>query len=197
MLRVLQEMEIERVGDSTPVKVDVRVITATNKDLAAKVRTGEFREDLYYRLKVMELTLPALRERPDDIPLLLEHFTGKFNKKLGRAITGISVEAVGLLMEYPWPGNIRELEHALEHAFVLCRQSIIALEHLPKSIREYETKVSRGALTEGDEPEKMRILKELEKAGWNKARAARLLGMDRKTLYRKLARYNIQGDFSD
>ncbi|MBA4373952.1 MAG: sigma-54-dependent Fis family transcriptional regulator [Thermodesulfovibrio sp.] len=196
MLRVLQEMEFERVGDSTPIKVDVRVITATNKDLAARVRSGEFREDLYYRLKVMELSLPSLRERTDDIPLLLEHFMGKFNKKMSREITGVSAEAAGLLMEYPWPGNIRELEHALEHAFVLCRQSTIALEHLPKTIREFSVQAP-PAVAVGAEADRMQLLRELEKAGWNKARAARLLGIDRKTLYRKLAKYNIKGDFSD
>lgn len=196
MLRVLQEMEFERVGDSTPVKIDVRVITATNKDLAAKVRSGEFREDLYYRLKVMELSLPSLRERTDDIPMLLDHFIRKFNKKLNRDISGVSSDVAGLFMEYPWPGNIRELEHALEHAFVLCRQSTITLEHLPKTIREFQLKAP-GAEAGSEEEERMRILRALEKAGWNKARAARLLGMDRKTLYRKLTKYNISGDFSD
>jgi len=196
MLRVLQEMEFERVGDSTPVKIDVRVITATNRDLAARVRSGEFREDLYYRLKVMELSLPSLRERTDDIPILLDHFMRKFNKKLNRDVRGVSADVARVFMEYPWPGNIRELEHALEHAFVLCRQSTITLEHLPKTIREFQLKepvMEAG----GDEEDRMRILKALEKAGWNKARAARLLGVDRKTLYRKLTKYNISGDFSD
>jgi transcriptional regulator with PAS, ATPase and Fis domain len=196
MLRVLQEMEFERVGDSTPVKIDVRVITATNRDLAARVRSGEFREDLYYRLKVMELSLPPLRERTDDIPILLEHFIGKFNKKLNRDITGVSADVAAVFMEYPWPGNIRELEHALEHAFVLCRQGTITLEHLPKTIREFRLK-EPGAEAGSDEEDRMRILRALEKAGWNKARAARLLGIDRKTLYRKFTKYNISGDFSD
>lgn len=197
LLRVLQEMEFERVGESTPLKVDVRVITATNKDLAAKVRAGEFREDLYYRLKVMELALPALRERTDDIPILLEHFIGKFNKKMNREISGVSAQAAAALMEYPWPGNIREFEHALEHAFVLCRQGTIALEHLPRTIREAPVKVPVPAAQAGEAAERESMLLELEKAGWNKARAARLLGMDRKTLYRKMARYNISGNFTD
>ncbi|MDA8083780.1 MAG: sigma 54-interacting transcriptional regulator [Nitrospiraceae bacterium] len=196
LLRVLQEMEFERVGDSVPVKVDVRLIAATNRDLTQKIRAGEFREDLYYRLRVMELALPPLRERTDDIPLLLHHFIGKFNKKLDRQVGGVSTEATKVLMDYPWPGNVREFEHALEHAFVLCRQGTITVEHLPRNIREFRSgEPPPGALGDGDD--KMRILKALEKAGWNKARAARLLGFDRKTLYRKLSKYQIDGNFSD
>ncbi|TAN42691.1 MAG: response regulator [Nitrospirae bacterium] len=196
MLRVLQEMEFERVGDSTPIRVDVRVIAATNQDLAEKVKAGEFREDLYYRLKVMELYMPPLRERSEDISLLLSHFIGKFNQKLRREISGVTAEVERLFMDYPWPGNIRELEHALEHAFILCRQNTIALEHLPRGIRDHGS----GPVTlvrRKDDDEKKHILAALEKAGWNKARAARLLGIDRKTLYRKITRYNIQGNFSD
>jgi transcriptional regulator with PAS, ATPase and Fis domain len=196
MLRVLQEMEFERVGDSSPVRVDVRVIAATNRDLAERVRSGEFREDLYYRLKVIELALPPLRERTDDIPILLEHFIGKFNQRLGRNIAGVSAEVSRLCMEYPWPGNIREFEHALEHGFILCRQSTITLEHLPKNIREFRGDDSVSS-AEGEEDERARIISSLEKAGGNKARAARLLNIDRKTLYRKLEKYSINGTLSD
>lgn len=196
MLRVLQEMEFERVGDSSPVRVDVRVIAATNRDLAERVRSGEFREDLYYRLKVIELALPPLRERTDDIPILLEHFIGKFNQRLGRNIAGVSAEVSRLCMEYPWPGNIREFEHALEHGFILCRQSTITLDHLPKNIREFRGDDSVSS-AEGEEDERARIISSLEKAGGNKARAARLLNIDRKTLYRKLEKYSINGTLSD
>jgi DNA-binding NtrC family response regulator len=144
----------------------------------------------------MELSLPPLRDRTDDIPILMEHFMGKFNKKMNRDISGVSADVARVFMEYPWPGNIRELEHALEHAYVLCRQSTITLEHLPKTIREFQLR-DPGAGPGSEEEDRMKILRALEKAGWNKARAARLLGMDRKTLYRKLTKYNINGDFSD
>ena len=121
LLRVLQEMEFERVGDSMPVKVDVRVIAATNKDLYEKVKKGEFREDLYYRLKVVEILLPPLRERVEDIPLLVRHIIGRFNRKFDKQIRDVSPDVLEIFMNYPWPGNVRELEHALEYAFIICR----------------------------------------------------------------------------
>ena len=135
LLRVLQDKEFERVGDSTPVKVDVRIITATNQNLLEKIKRGEFRQDLYYRLKVVEISLPPLRERRDDIPLLITHFLKKFNNKLHKNITNISADVQNLFMNYQWPGNIRELEHSLEHAFIVCHQAIIAMEHLPLTIK--------------------------------------------------------------
>jgi len=196
LLRVLQNMEFERVGDSSPLRVDVRVIAATNKDLAARVKSGEFREDLYYRLKVMEMHLPPLRERTDDIPFLLEHLIAKYNKKLSRNISDISEEVEKILMEYSWPGNIRELEHTIEHSFILCRQNIVTVEYLPRNIREYSLAGVAGE-PHTEEDEKMKILKALEKSGWNKSRTARLLDMDRKTLYRKLLKHNIDGNFQD
>ena len=138
LLRVLQEKEFERVGESTPQKVDVRVIASTNKDLKEKVRRGEFRQDLYYRLKVVEVSLPPLRERLEDLPLLVDHFCRSFNERFKKNIEGISSEVLGRFMDYPWPGNVRELEHVMEHAFVLCRGGAITLEHLPPEIRDYE-----------------------------------------------------------
>jgi two-component system response regulator HydG len=190
LLRVLQETEFERVGDSTPVKVDVRVIAATNSDLGAKVKKREFREDLYYRLKVVEIALPSLRERMEDIPFLVNHFIEKFNNKLGKEIAAVSSEVQTRFMEYSWPGNVRELEHTLEHAFILCREKTISLEHLPGHLRGPsggETRAPREK--EMDEPGE--ILRALEKTAWNKAKAARLLGFDRKTLYRKMERYHL------
>ncbi len=190
LLRVLQEMEFERVGDSTPVKVDVRVIAATNQDLTAKIRRGEFREDLFYRLKVVEITIPPLRDRREDIPFLVDHFIEKFNKKLDKDIKAVSADVQKIFMDYDWPGNVRELEHTLEHAFILCRQNTITLDHLPTNFRtssNVKTRVHRDE--EGDETQK--ILQALEKTGWNKAKAARLLGFDRKTLYRKIEKFNI------
>ena len=138
LLRVLQEKEIERVGESTPQKVDVRVIACTNKDLKEKVRRGEFRQDLYYRLKVVEVSLPPLRDRLEDLPLLVDHFCHSFNERFKKNIEGISNEVLGKFMDYPWPGNVRELEHVMEHAFVLCHGGVITLEHLPSEISDYE-----------------------------------------------------------
>ena len=136
LLRVLQEKEIERVGESISRKVDVRVITATNGDLREKVRLGEFREDLYYRLKVVQLSLPPLRERRDDIPLLIHHFREDFQKRFNKNIDGFSEQAMTVLLNYSWPGNVRELRHAIEHGFVLCGGGSIMVDHLPLEIRE-------------------------------------------------------------
>lgn len=190
LLRVLEEMEFERVGDSTPIKVDVSLITATNQDLSKKVRCGEFREDLYYRLKVMEITLPPLRERREDIPLLTEHFLKKFNKKFNKDITAISENVKKIFMDYPWPGNVRELEHALEHAFILCNQSIITLEHLPYEFKAF-TKNEFTLPQDKNANVSQAILNALKKTAWNKAKAARLLGMSRRTIYRKIKEYKI------
>jgi len=189
LLRVLQEMEFERVGDSTPIKVDVRVIAATNQDLYKKVKRGEFREDLYYRLKVMEITLPPLRERREDIPLLVEHFLWKFNRKFNKDIKTISADVQKLFMDYPWHGNIRELEHSLEHAFILCRQDVITTEHLPPELRDFIGNNTSNATEETE-----LILNTLENTGWNKAKAARELGMSRRTLYRKIRELKITKD---
>jgi two-component system response regulator HydG len=190
LLRVLQEMEFERVGDSTPLRVDVRVIAATNKDLSEKVRKGEFREDLYYRLKVVEIALPPLRERPEDIPYLTDHFLSKFNVKLGREVRAVSADVRKIFMEYPWPGNVRELEHALEHACILCGTGTITREDLPSHFMNFSGEGTFAAAT-GERNEVAQILDALEKTAGNKVKAARLLGIDRKTLYRKIDRYGI------
>jgi two-component system, NtrC family, response regulator HydG len=192
LLRVLQEREFERVGDSTPIRVDVRVVAATNQNLKEKIRRGEFREDLYYRLKVVEVCLPSLRERKEDIPLLVNHFINKFNKKLNKEIVAISSDVQKIFMEYQWPGNVRELEHTLEHAFVLCHhQETIAVNHLPPEFKEFfETKISFLEDMKLDEPKA--ILQALKKTSWNKVMAAHLLGMSRRTIYRKIHDYNIR-----
>ena len=131
LLRVLQEKTFERVGESTSIKVDVRVVACTNQDLRAKIEQGEFREDLYYRLNVVEMYVPSLRERKEDIPFLIDHFVKKFNESINKNISGISTDVQKVFMDYSWPGNVRELEHALEHAFILCHQKTITLKHLP------------------------------------------------------------------
>ncbi|MEW5747129.1 MAG: sigma-54-dependent Fis family transcriptional regulator [Nitrospirota bacterium] len=195
LLRVLQEKEFERVGDSTPIKVDVRVVAATNRVLREKVKRGEFREDLYYRLKVVEIPLPPLRERREDIPLLVASFLKKFNKKLNKEIVAVSAEVQQMLLMHTWPGNIRELEHTLEHAFILCRGTTITINDLPSDFKS--TVESRHALAEeGGTDEPKAILHALEKAAWNKAGAARLLGISRRTIYRKIKEYNLMRDYN-
>lgn len=188
LLRVLQEKEFERVGESIPIKMSARLIACTNKNLKEKVRQGMFREDLYYRLKVMEMRMPALRERSEDIPLLVEHFCSIFNKSFQKNIKGISDEVMKVFMKYNWPGNVRELEHSMEHAFVLCREPVIALNHIPSELTETAAVECKASAVH---PEDTAILKTLEKTYWNKAEAARLLGMDRSTLYRKIQKYRL------
>jgi two-component system, NtrC family, response regulator HydG len=193
LLRVLQEKEFERVGESIPQRVDVRVIACTNKDLKEKVRKGEFRQDLYYRLKVVEVSLPPLRERLEDLPLLVDHFCRSFNERFKKNVEGISNEVLGRFMDYPWPGNVRELEHVMEHAFVLCRGGVITLEHLPSEIRDYERteKIAIPKIPVKGSRQDQEILNALNKTGWNKAKAARQLGISRRTIYRKISKHTF------
>jgi PAS domain S-box-containing protein len=190
LLRVLQEMEFERVGDSTPIKVNVRVIAATNQNLRKKVRLGKFREDLYHRLKVVELTMPPLRDIREDIPLLVNHFIEKLNKKLNKNIKSLSADVQKLFMVYKWPGNIRELYHVMEYAFVLCNKPIITIDNLSPdfenvSIADIQT------LERKKRNDRQAIVQALEKTDWNKAKAARLLGIARRTIYLKIKEYGI------
>ncbi len=195
LLRVLEEKEFERVGDSTTIKVDVRVVAASNQNLSEKVRDGEFREDLYYRLNVMRVILPPLRDRRDDIPLLVNYFLKKFNNKFNKKIISVSKDVEKAFMEYPWPGNIRELEHALEHAFILCRQSTITMDHLPPELKTFT--VNESSLTgNGEVDDPQTILEALEKAAWNKTKAASILGISRRSIYRKIKEHNITQDKS-
>ncbi|KPJ98728.1 MAG: Fis family transcriptional regulator [Nitrospira bacterium SG8_35_4] len=189
LLRVLQDKVIERVGDSTPFKVDVRVIAATNQDLSRRVKEGDFREDLYYRLKVVEVALPPLRERKDDIPLMIDHFLQKLNHKFNKQIEAVSEEVLNTFMNYDWPGNVRELEHALEHAFIICRQDTITADHLPKNANLFSSDTP-SSLNEKDS-ESAIIIQALKRSGWNKSKAARLLGVNVRTIYRKMEKYNI------
>jgi PAS domain S-box-containing protein len=193
LLRVLQEKVIERVGESTPQKVDVRVIACTNRDLKEKVRKGEFRQDLYYRLKVVEVSLPPLRNRLEDLPLLVDHFCRSFNERFKKNIEGISSEVLSRFMNYAWPGNVRELEHVMEHAFVLCHGGVITLEHLPSELRDYERteKITIPKIRDEEPNEDQEVLNALNKAHWNKTRAARLLGISRRTVHRKINRYQL------
>lgn len=192
LLRVLEEKEFERVGESTPIKANVRVIAATNQDLQEGVRVGRFREDLYYRLKVIEIALPPLRERPEDIPLLVDHFCRRFNDTFHKKIEGVSAEVLKCFMNYPWPGNIRELRHCLERAFILCRDRTIIMENLPPELRQYVDKKS-SAPAQKTTLTPQNILEALNRTNWDKCEAARLLGVHRATLYRNIAKYDLQG----
>lgn len=188
LLRVLQEKEFEAVGDATPRKVDVRIIACTNKDLQTCVKNGTFREDLYYRMKIVEIQLPPLRERKEDIPLLINHFLNHFQKRFEKNITGVSDAVLCKFLEYSWPGNIRELEHIIERAFVLCKNNVITLENLPIEMVNLKfPTVDR----EKNGKNKQEILTALKKTFWNRTKAAEFLGISRQTLYRKIKQYNI------
>lgn len=194
LLRVLEEGEFERLGGTKTIKVDVRVVAATNRDLQEAVKGGGFREDLFYRLNVVPIHLPPLRERNDDIPLLVEHFIEKFNKKTGKKITSVTPEVMDILVDYPWPGNIRQLENAIEHAFVHCREGVIRPAHLPE-----ELKAQRRSLVEGvalsSSPlaklEKQILLDVLTKNNWDRHNAAAELKISRTTLWRKTKKYGV------
>ncbi len=192
LLRVLQQREFERVGDSNPIRVDIRVVAATNKDLEQMVKRGEYREDLLYRLKVVEIRMPPLRERLEDIPLFVEHFLAELNHRMKKRIVSVSSDVDRRFQEYAWPGNVRELEHALEHAFVLCNTNVIMLDHLPAHLK-LPILVPTRSHPARHIIESSEILKVLEKTAWNKKRAAKILGIDRKTLYRNMAKYGISG----
>lgn len=193
LLRVLQDRTYEPVGGVGPVKADVRVITATNKKLDQLVREGRFRDDLYYRINVVKLELPPLRDRKEDVLLLVDHFIGKFNRLHSKAICCVTSEVAAALMAYDYPGNIRELENIIEHCFVLCEGEIIETRHLPASVRP-----PQGSQPEPhDEPttikqmEMVLIRHALERNGGNKTAAARQLGIDKSTLFRKMKAYRL------
>ena len=195
LLRVLQEREFERVGDATTIKVDVRVITATNHDLAERVRQGKFREDLYYRLNVIKLLLPPLRERKGDLEPLIDHFIERFAASFHKTISGISNQALEVLQRHSWPGNVRELQHVLEHACVLTRSNQVDLESLPHDLAAQPhqpaspQQTAAAAAAPAAVPTTscpISIQEALAKAGGNKSKAAKLLGISRRTIYRQL-----------
>jgi transcriptional regulator with PAS, ATPase and Fis domain len=191
LLRVLQDHVIERVGDNTPVPVDVRIVSATNRDLEDLVARGRLREDFYYRIKVVVLDVPPLRERREDIPLLVDHVLAR-NPRAARAV---STEALRVLMAHAWPGNVRELENALEHAFVLCRGGVVEPAHLPPEVAAGAAggRVAAGlrGLGRHGDAERAAVLAALERHGWHRARTARSLGVDRTTLWRKIREYGL------
>lgn len=168
----------------------MRVVVATNQDLKRKVARGKFREDLYYRLKVVEINLPPLRERLDDISLLVEHFLVMFNQKFDKKIKDISTNVWLMLNKHQWPGNVRELKNTLEHAFIRCNGTVIALNHLPPEFRALHRDGMASEPGIADQ-ETEAIRRTLHKARWNKSRAADLLGISRRTMYRKMQKYGI------
>ncbi|MEA3469399.1 MAG: sigma-54 dependent transcriptional regulator [Thermodesulfobacteriota bacterium] len=194
LLRVLQEQELQRVGGQETIHADARIIAATNRDLEKEVREGNFREDLYYRLNVVTVTVPPLRERRDDIPLLVDHFVKKFAEKNRREVTGVTSECMALLTSYAWPGNVRELENAIERGVILMRGEYLTEKSLPLPIQKQEQETNipgkAGQDLSLEAQNKMHILDTLEKTGGNKSEAARRLGISRKTLKNKLDKYD-------
>jgi PAS domain S-box-containing protein len=194
LLRFLQEKEYEPLGSLNPRRADVRIVAATNKNLAELVRQGRFREDIYYRLNVVKIELPPLDQRREDIPLLVDHFIQRFNLKMNKRISSVSPEVMDLFMRYEFPGNIRELENAVEHAFVLCHNAQIRAEHLPRELVE-RGRASSPSISRDTAPlevaERQAILQVLEKYGSNRKEAARRLGISPVTLWRKLKRLGI------
>ncbi len=196
LLRVLQERCFEPLGSTEPVKADVRVIAATNRDLAELVREGKFREDLFYRIRVIHLTLPGLGERREDIPLLIEHLVAKFNRLQGKNITGVASGVLARLMEYGYPGNVRELENIIEQAFVLCRGGLIEMEHLPPELRPPAASPAGGPMSL-EAMERRLIVDALERNRGNRSLTAHDLGIDPSTLYRKLKTLGLQPPTAD
>lgn len=198
LLRVLQEREVEPLGSLESVKVNVRVLAATNKDLLRLVREGKFREDLYYRIRVIGLKLPLLRQRREDIPLLVDHLVAKFNHLQGKDIAGVADDVMARLMNYEYPGNIRELENIIEQAFALCRGGLIELHHLPPEVGLVEDKLLRASRPMSlHSMEKYLITEALRRHDGNRKKAARDLGIDPSTLYRKTKAMEIEAGDSD
>jgi transcriptional regulator with PAS, ATPase and Fis domain len=203
LLRVLQEKVIEKVGDQRPIPLDVRVITATNKDLCRLMEEGRFREDLFYRINVIPISIPPLRERREDIPLLTEAFIERIRLKTRKPLSGICRAALEILMDYHWPGNVRELINTVEYAFVLCHEGKILAEHLPAQLRiahppapsREDPKVGpRVALkkTAHDKvPDREELCRVINAARGKKGEAARMLGVSRVTLWKWLKNHNL------
>jgi len=189
LLRVLEEKALTRVGGNEEIKVDVRIISATNKDLKKAVASGEFREDLYYRLNVVSIELPPLRERREDIPLLADHFLNKFALENEKEVAGFSPEAMEFLLRYDWPGNVRELENAIERAVILAKGSLIEVADLPHQGLSLTRSASLGKSLR--EMEKDHILNVLSETEGNYSKAARILGIARMTLYNKVRDYEV------
>jgi PAS domain S-box-containing protein len=199
LLRVLQEKRVEPLGSVKPVEVNVRVVAATNKNLEDLVHREQFRKDLFYRIRVVQMRLPSLQERRVDIPVLVDHMVAKFNQIKGKDIAGVSDRVLARLMEHDYPGNVRELENIIEHAFVLCRGGMIEIQHLPPELRSehpVEPSETTGSMT-FKAMEKRMIFEALRRHGGHRRQAAEELGVDYTTLYRKIRNYRIETPRAD
>lgn len=197
LLRVIQERELLRVGGTEAIKVDVRLVAATNRDIQETVRTGAFRQDLYFRLNVVSLRIPPLAERKDDIPLLSYYFLKKYASLMKKAVTEISEEVISLLLSYDFPGNVRELENIIERGVALSNDKTVELAHLPEDLKELNIKTFRkkeGRIPSLEEQELAYIKWVLNESAGNKTLAAQILGIDRVSLWRKLKKYGIETD---
>jgi len=194
LLRVLEEKQFEPLGATVSTPIDIRVLAATNQDLSRLVQAERFREDLFYRVNVVKVELPPLRERREDIPLLVDHFVQKFNLKRGRVVEGVSEEVMDILIRYDFPGNVRQLENIIEHAFILRKEGLIRPNDLPAEIfGRIEGRTNRGRMLSAlGHSEAETILRRLEKHGGNRTETARDLGIDRTTLWRKMKRYGLR-----
>jgi DNA-binding NtrC family response regulator len=198
LLRVLQSNEIERIGGTAPIPINVRFLCSTNRDLQQMIREGAFRADLFYRIHTMEIPVPPLRERPEDIPALTKHFIEKANLRNDLTVTGLTPKDRDLLIAHTWPGNVRELEHAVERACVLCGDGNLAPEHFSLAVVKPASHVKHAALDSAplwdktSSLEQQAILDALEACQGNKRAAADMLKITRATLYSKLKKYNIQ-----
>lgn len=191
LLRVIQEREVQRVGGEEYIKIDVRIIAATHQDLDKRVKENSFREDLFYRLNVVNIRVPALRERPEDIPSLCQYFIARLSEKNRKNIIGISPDAIKALISYDWPGNVRELENTLERAVILSTGEYVTESELPPNISKKNDENILDKCLSLEDIEKKAIMVALDAAGWNKSEAARQLGINRKTLHKKLKSYGI------
>jgi len=193
LLRVLEQKEIERVGENQPLKVDVRIITATNRDLERLTRENRFREDLFFRINVFPIFCPALVQRLDDVPLLVQHFIRQNAMRTHKNISGLTQDALEALARYRWPGNVRELRNTIEYAFVLCKGETIDLIHLPPKIACANGKTVRTSHpATGPQQERQALLEALRRAGGNQSEAAKLLGVSRVTVWKRIKKHNIQ-----
>jgi transcriptional regulator with PAS, ATPase and Fis domain len=191
LLRFLESGEIQPLGEAQPVRCKVRVIAATNADIDQFVAAGRFREDLFYRINGIRLRLPPLRERREDIPLLVDHFIARFNRLRGRDVSGLSPETLQILVNHDYPGNVRELEHVIEHAFILCPGGMIQREHLPEALRVVEAAPERAGTGDLRDLEARFLQETLRRHGWNRAAVAKELGIHKTTLWRKIKQFGL------
>jgi PAS domain S-box-containing protein len=191
LLRVLETQQFERVGDHHPINVDVRVISATNKNLPEMIARKQFREDLFFRINVIPIYLPPLRERREDIPILVSSFIQRLQRITGKGISGLTPNALRLFMDYSWPGNVRELKSALEYAFVIAESGMVDIEHLPPQLGQGDAAAAEGMRPANGSAEKTRLVEALRRANGNQTRAARLLGVNRVTVWNRMRKYGV------